>query len=542
MKKLLYLLLALMIISVSCEEESDNNGNEEIEPLRASYEVTDVTEYGGNDGTITVTATGGETPYFFVLNPYGSQTTGEFTELTAGTYKVNVYDSTGDSVVFNDIVIEEPSVDNIVINISVENVSTYNENDGIATITASGGISPYSYKLNDNSYVSTNVFENLVAGDYTVTVKDSRDSTKTKDFAITQPDYVPLSIVNTVINDNDVTVTVNGGVKPYTYGIDDVYQTETNDTVYTYTINENELIGKHIIMVKDDLDSVITDTITIGYTGMNMSITKTDVDIYGENTGSITVDVSDGYGEYQYKLNDGSFLSTNVFNDLYAGDYTVYVKDNVDTISETVTITQPDVLVATAEETGAGEITVNATGGVGGYTYKILLPDSTFQESNVFTNLPDDTYRFVVQDANGALDTTDYIGFTTHPELQIGDEYLGGVVFEVSGEYPYQSGKVVYNEDWSGNYNFALSKENDKWKLPSIKEVQDVQLVIHNNPTLTTFDFINLYFLYWTNEIDTYYSSTDYYVFVSKINEDTTPYQSTRHINSTIRIMLIANF
>jgi len=437
MKKLLYLLLTIIIIFVSCEEESDNNGNEQKEPLSATYEVTDVTEYGGNDGSITVTATGGVTPYFYVLQPNGSILTGEFTGLSAGNYKVNVYDSAGDSVVFNGIVIEEPSVDNIVITISAENVSTYNGNDGSATITASGGIAPYSYKLNDNSYVSTNIFENLVAGNYTVTVKDSRDTIKTKDFTITQPEYTEMTI--------------------------------------TYE--------------------------------------KTNITINGFTDGSITINVSGGLGNYQYKLNDGEYSSNNVFENLSVGTYSFTVMDDVkDSTITGIEITQPDVLVATAEETGAGEITVNATGGVGGYTYKILLPDSTFQESNVFTNLPDDTYRFVVQDANGAFDTTDYVGFTTHPELQIGDEYLGGIVFVLSGTYPNQHGMVVYNDtyvsktwDNANTYcNNLTSNGNDNWYLPNYNQLNSILTeYLNGNINLTIYEAEQ----HWTSitcDIDSY--------------------------------------
>ncbi|MDF9795387.1 hypothetical protein OKW21_000650 [Catalinimonas alkaloidigena] len=45
--------------------------------------------------------------------------------------------------------------------------------DGNITVTVINGVGPYEYKLNDNIYQSTNVFDNLAAGDYTIYVRDS---------------------------------------------------------------------------------------------------------------------------------------------------------------------------------------------------------------------------------------------------------------------------------------------------------------------------------------------------------------------------------
>jgi gliding motility-associated-like protein len=47
-----------------------------------------------------------------------------------------------------------------------------------------------------------------------------------------------------------------------------------------------------------------------------------------EAPASIKIDfIEEGFGEYQYKLNDGEYQTRNVFNDLDFGEYTVYVKD-----------------------------------------------------------------------------------------------------------------------------------------------------------------------------------------------------------------------
>ncbi|MDF9799788.1 hypothetical protein OKW21_005051 [Catalinimonas alkaloidigena] len=45
--------------------------------------------------------------------------------------------------------------------------------DGTISVTVINGVGPYEYKLDDNSYQSNDVFENLTAGDYTIYVRDN---------------------------------------------------------------------------------------------------------------------------------------------------------------------------------------------------------------------------------------------------------------------------------------------------------------------------------------------------------------------------------
>jgi len=78
---------------------------------------------------------------------------------------------------------------------------------------------------------------------------------------------------------------------------------------------------------------------------MELSIQKTNILCYGENTGSITVNASGGTPPYQFAINAGSFSPDNVFGNLTASTYTIHVKDagsckkSID-----VTVTQPPLL------------------------------------------------------------------------------------------------------------------------------------------------------------------------------------------------------
>lgn len=66
--------------------------------------------------------------------------------------------------------------------------SCYNECDGSATVTASGGSAPYTYLWSNNA--TTASINNLCAGSYTVTVTDASQATETETVIVGEPALV----------------------------------------------------------------------------------------------------------------------------------------------------------------------------------------------------------------------------------------------------------------------------------------------------------------------------------------------------------------
>ena len=55
----------------------------------------------------------------------------------------------------------------------VDSISCFGENDGSIVLQAlSGGAPPYAYSIDGQNYTSTNIFQNLSAGMYTLRVRD----------------------------------------------------------------------------------------------------------------------------------------------------------------------------------------------------------------------------------------------------------------------------------------------------------------------------------------------------------------------------------
>ncbi|TAK30116.1 MAG: propanediol utilization protein, partial [Saprospiraceae bacterium] len=60
-----------------------------------------------------------------------------------------------------------------------QNIACHNDNDAIITVTVAGGTAPLQYSLNNGAFQSSNIFDNLPEGSYSVQVKDANEFTFT---------------------------------------------------------------------------------------------------------------------------------------------------------------------------------------------------------------------------------------------------------------------------------------------------------------------------------------------------------------------------
>ncbi len=178
---------------------------------------TDVICNGGNNGSITVSVTGGTNPYSFSWND--GITSQNRVNVPAGNYSVTVNDNNSCSETKNGIVITEPAA--ITLNEVHTNITCNGYGDGKITVSAAGGTSPYTFVWNDGTTSPGRV--NLSAGNYFVTANDSRSCPVSINVVITEPSGAVLATFfanptcESMRANGNITLNASGGSSPFGY-------------------------------------------------------------------------------------------------------------------------------------------------------------------------------------------------------------------------------------------------------------------------------------------------------------------------------------
>ena len=199
--------------------------------------------------------------------------------------------------------------------------------------------------------------------------------------------------------------------------------TATNSNGFTYNINGgafqnngtfNSLAGgTYTIGAKDDGGCTITKTFVVGVAACpSIIITAivTNASSLTATNGSIVASATGSSG-ITFKIGTGAFQASGTFNNLAVGVYTIEAKDangctgtsnfSVSTAA-CPTITVSTTVVAAAGPTNNnGSITVATSNGIAPFTYS--RDGTSFQASNVFSNLAAATYIITAKDVNGCI-------------------------------------------------------------------------------------------------------------------------------------------
>ncbi len=181
---------------------------------------TDSTTCNLSNGLIEVSATGGILNYTYsIVQNTSIQSSGIFSLLGAGNYTVLVEDQNGCIDSLTSIVYANPAI-NLTVG-AVSNVSCVGSTDGIASVLASVGPSPYIYYLENGTPQDFSVFSNLSPGTYTIFGADVNGCIDSIDVTITEPSEL-IALVDptaTVCSKNplDLLASATGGTGPYTY-------------------------------------------------------------------------------------------------------------------------------------------------------------------------------------------------------------------------------------------------------------------------------------------------------------------------------------
>ena len=188
-----------------------------IHPVVTLVSSSNVTCRGDSDGTITIAASGASPPYRYLWS--NGQTTATATHLAGGVYTVTVTDSLNATSTLTDT-ISQPQFTLQLDSLVKTNVRCKGDASGSARVYPTGGTPGYTYSWSATPVQTTQQILNIHAGNYTVTVTDSRGCAVTASAPITQPAIgmtATVSSTGTHASNGTATVTVSGGLGTLTY-------------------------------------------------------------------------------------------------------------------------------------------------------------------------------------------------------------------------------------------------------------------------------------------------------------------------------------
>ncbi len=366
--------------------------------LIASLSPSSVSCYGGNNGSITSSISGGTSPFTYAWN--NGNTNSNISNLSTGTYAVTILDQNSCSVTSSANVTQPSTTVAIVIN-STSVISCYGDSTGTISITTSGGVPGYTYLWSDSRTVEDRT--NMLGGTYFVSATDLNGCSVTSSATIIQPS-APLSI-DTIIAVNvlcygagtgSLTPTISGGTTPYAYSWNGGITTanRTNISAGTYNLTVTDFKG---------CTATATATVTQPTAALSASASATNVACFGNSTGAINLTVTGGTGAYSYTWGGG--ITTQNRTNIASGTYSVTVTDaNSCSASLSKTITQPAAALSAAASVtnvacfgnSTGAVTLTVTGGTTSYSYNWGGGITTQNR----TAIPSGTYSVTVTDAN----------------------------------------------------------------------------------------------------------------------------------------------
>ncbi|MDB4754998.1 SprB repeat-containing protein, partial [bacterium] len=438
---------------------------------------SDVTCFGGTDGTATVGGNGGTVPYTFSWN--NTQTTATAVGLSPVNYVVAVTDDNNCSVNVS-VTIGEPL--QMVASTTVTDAFC-NTPSGQICASATNGTAPISYDWNNGQ--SNACAGALIPGGYTVTITDINTCSVTISAVVGNiaPGIASIAGLTNVScfggYDGQACVSYSGNATPFTYLWD------ANASFQTTQCATGLAQGNYQVSLTDDNGCVVTTNATINQpTVISVTTSVTDALCNASCNGQISILAQGGTDPHTYSWSDPLQQNTATATGLCAGNYTVTVTDLMGCIlSLTETINEPSAiqLDSTVISANCGQIDgaacVIASGGMGNYSYHW----QNGQTSSCISGLSSSAYNVTVTDENlcaNALtaNVTDLLGpvatIISVTDVMCFGESTGAVTVSASGgtgNFTYTwtdlSNNIVgasplLNNLPSGNYNVLVRDQN----------------------------------------------------------------------------------
>lgn len=389
---------------------------------------------------------GGTAPYSYSIdgiNFFSGPGAERFSGLTDGNYTITVRDDLDCTITTNTITINPRNEPSDLTFVSTQALCPALTSD--VTVTVVDGNAPFTYEIiaplaNATNNVNDPLFVGLTPGTYTFQVTDDKGCVIQESYTIAS--VVPITVTSQIdsnisclgLSDGAANFNVGNFNTTYDYAITGP-ATFSGTTVFLNTIPLTGLAaGTYSITVTDnDTNCIATTDVTVAAPPAalviaNLDVTDMSCSTIGTNPGSVVISATDGWGGYEYELEDptGGTVGpqpANSFTGLTdtSGNYTVTVRDAGGCeVTQTFMLSPAiaPVLAVTAnslcyDSTTGLTITANVTtGGEAPFQYR-LAPSGAYQSNPVFSGLGPGTYTIEVIDSKNCTATASIAVFPT---------------------------------------------------------------------------------------------------------------------------------
>ena len=370
-------------------------------PITISPIITNVSCHNGASGSILISAYGGTAPYSYLWNT--GTVSQNISSLVAGSYTLTLTDN-NNCTKTRTYTITQPTA---IIAIASSVQSTCGQANGAASVIASGGTGALTYLWNTGAVTSS--ITNLSAGNYTVTVSDQNNCTRSTSTILTSLNapVINSSSVNSVTcfngTNGSVDINVSGGTGNLNYLWSNSQSTQDLASLPS---------GIYTVTITDDNSCTVSGSYFVAQpSAISLSGLVTNVSCLNAANGNINLSVVGGTPGYTYVWSNG-FASQDP-SLLNAAMYTVTVSDiNLCTASASYSVSQPSVITIVGSVTDVlcngqltGALDITATGGT--FPYSFLWSNASVTED--LTNLQANLYTVTVTDVNSCSSNSTFV-------------------------------------------------------------------------------------------------------------------------------------
>jgi len=371
--------------------------------------------------------------------------------------------------------------------IDKKDIDCFGNNNGRIEVEAQFGSGKYFYLWRKNGVVlsgqTTNIIENLSAGNYSLQLKDDAGNIVLYDYLITEPQQLEVTAIMDTIECNGdrgyIVADVSGGTKPYSYS-----WTKLNEAAFTAdtklvsavtageyfvsVVDKNNCAKNNLsIVLKDEQDITITSNVVspTNATSADGSISITDVnpDILIDNKTAV---------DYSYLWKDNNQTTNSSLTNLSGGKYYVTLTQSVTGCTKDFAFDLGQYPINIVEQKNVscngmtdGKLTISATFGDKNYTYKWTKDgvEMVGIDEATIDNLSAGKYSVTVTDGTGKVSMSEFVIVEPTPivanitALDINCfGAKGRILTEVSGGTP------KYNYSWTktGDAGFVSPQAN----------------------------------------------------------------------------------